>query len=414
MATGSPLASTADRSGVRSETLRNTNLSTILRELHRRGPLTRSELGQLTGLTRSSIGALVGELTKARLIVDRGTAADGQRGRPSAVTAVDAEHNVVFAAHVAVDSLAVASIGLGGTVHRTVRSQRTRRRLGLDATIADIVQHCNELSSTLPAGCTVHAVGVGVVGLVRSADNSVALAPNLGWSEAPLGQKLQAALTGNPPVTVANDANLSALAEVRRGAAMGVDEVVSVWGEVGVGGGLLTRGELFLGSNGLAGEVGHMPVNPDGRRCGCGAIGCWETEVGAAALLRRAALPDDGGRPALDALLDRSQSGDASALAALRDHARWLGIGLSGLVNLFNPSVVVLGGLFQRMHHVVAEDLQAELDRRVLPAALAGLCVVPSALGADAPLIGAAEMAFEATLASPLAMHGGDPRRTNR
>jgi predicted NBD/HSP70 family sugar kinase len=229
------------------------------------------------------------------------------------------------------------------------------------------------------------------------------MAPNLGWRDVPFGQRLVPALGFDVPVTVANEADLGALAEHLRGAAIGHDHVLFVTGEVGVGGGLIIAGRPLSGAAGFGGEIGHMPVNRDGRQCGCGAIGCWETEVGEGALLTRAGRPADGGRDALDAVLDEAAAGEPVALAALEETGRWLGIGLAGLVNLLNPELVVLGGRFGRYLPFVSDSLEEELDRHALAAPRALVRIVPSRLGADASLLGAAEIAFEAILADPAA-----------
>ena len=174
------------------------------------------------------------------------------------------------------------------------------------------------------------------------------MAPNLGWRDVPLGERLAQVLGAAVPIAVANDADLGALAELRRGAARGADDVLSSSGEVGVGGGLIVDGRPLTGVAGYGGEVGHMPVNPDGRPCRCGSIGCWETEVGEGALLRRAGHPPEGGRAAVDAVLREAERGSPVALAALAETGRWLGIGLAGLVNVLNPRLVVLGGRLRR------------------------------------------------------------------
>ena len=158
-------------------------------------------------------------------------------------------------------------------------------------------------------------------------------------------------------------------------------------GEVGVGGGLIVDGQPLTGARGFAGEVGHMPVNPDGRTCRCGSVGCWETEVGEGALLRRAGHPPDAGREEVEAVLREAAAGAPDVLEALDAVGRWLGFGLAGLVNVFNPQVVVLGGLFGRIHPFVETSAAAPSStgsrsrrrgRRVR--------VIPAALGVDAPL----------------------------
>ncbi len=126
-------------------------------------------------------------------------------------------------------------------------------------------------------------MGVAIVGVVRRTDGMVSMAPNLGWRDEPLGERLRAALGrdwATVPLVFANESDLAALAESRRGAARGVEDVVLVWGSVGVGGGLIVGGEPLIGAAGYSGEVGHLPVNPDGLPCRCGSSGCWETEVG--------------------------------------------------------------------------------------------------------------------------------------
>jgi len=205
---------------------------------------------------------------------------------------------------------------------------------------------------------------------------------------------------------VANDADLGALAEVRRGAARGATNVLFISGEVGVGGGLVVDGKPMTGVAGYAGEVGHIPVNPIGSPCRCGSVGCWETEIGAHALLRRAGHPADGGGAEVDAVLREAAAGAPLALAALDEVGRWVGFGLAGLVNVFNPRLIVLGGLLGRIHPYIDEVVGRELDRLTLPAPRRLVRVVAASLGADAPLLGAAELAFEPLLADPAAWMG--------
>lgn len=187
---------------------------------------------------------------------------------------------------------------------------------------------------------------------------------------------------------------------------MGVDDVVYISGEVGVGGGIIVGGLPLDGSEGYAGEVGHMPVNVDGGACRCGAIGCWETEIGERALLARAGRDPSSGRPGVEAVLALAAQGSARELDALVEVGRWLGIGLAGLVNIFNPRLVVLGGLFGRMHPFVEETVHAMLEQRALRAAREHVEVVPAVLGGDAPLLGAAELGFESLLRDPAAWFG--------
>jgi len=146
-----------------------------------------------------------------------------------------------------------------------------------------------------------------------------------------------------------------------------------------------------------------MAVNPIGSACGCGSFGCWETEIGERALLTQAGREPGGGRQAVDDLIAAAAAGDPQALAGLEHVGRWLGIGLVSLVNVFNPTLVVLGGIFERIHPHISESVEAVLDRRALAASRELIRVSPGSLGVDGPLIGAAELAFEPMLADPAA-----------
>ena len=391
-----------DLIGQRSETVRRANLGAIVRELHLRGPLSRSELVARTGLTRTAIRALIGELVAGGRFIEERGAPVGAPGRPSPLVRPRDAGAVVVAVAIAVDSLEVALVALGGAPIARVRIQRPRGHLTLDAIVEDL----RSLVERLPIEDhrrEIIGIGVAMAGLVRRSDGSVSSAPNLGWRDAPLGSRLGAALGLDVPVHVANEADVAAIAELRRGAARGADDLLLIWGEVGVGGGIIVDGVPMTGAAGYAGEVGHMPVNPAGATCGCGSVGCWETEIGERALLRLAGRSVDGGSDAVDAVLADARDGEPGALVALAHVGRWVGIGLAGLVNILNPRVVVLGGLFTRAYPYLEPAILAELDRLALRGPRELVRIAPATLGMDAPILGAAELALEPFLSDPAA-----------
>ena len=398
-----------DELGQRSETVRRANLSAIVRELHTSGPLSRSELVVRTGLTRSTIRALIGELVGGDLVAEGPAALDGTPGRPSPLARPDPHGAFVLALEMAVDSLAAAAVGLGGEVFDLVRVDLPRGRSSVDDIAAALAELGSAIRARRGSDDALVGVGVAVAGVVRRSDGLVSMAPYLGWRDEPLGDRLADVLGTAVPMAFANEADLAAMAELRRGAARGTDDIILIWGSVGVGGGLIVDGRPLTGAAGYSGEVGHIPVNPDGLPCGCGSIGCWETEVGTGALLRRAGHPPEGGREAIDAVLREAEAGSPLALAALAETGRWLGIGLAGLINVLNPRLVLLGGRFRSSYPFVRSTLEAELDRRVLRASRQLLRVVPATLGIDAPLLGAAELAFEPLLTDPAAWLGPRP-----
>jgi predicted NBD/HSP70 family sugar kinase len=390
-----------DERGLRSETVRRSNLSTLANELHLAGRISRSELGLRTGLTRSAIRALVGEFIGAGLVSEERAAPLGTPGRPSSVVRTTPESAVVLALEIAVDSMAAATVGFGGQVIDALRIDRPRGHVSIEETLEILVRLARQVGALPPRRPALIGVGISIVGAVRQADGMVSLVPNLGWRDVPLAERMALALETQAPVAAANDADLGALAEVRRGAARGFRDVLFLSGEVGVGGGIIADGRRLTGAAGYAGEVGHMPVRGDGRPCRCGSIGCWETEIGEEALLRGAGRSPVGGRDAVDAVLAAAASGDQRAAAAVHEVGMALGSGLAGLINILNPQLIILGGFLGRIHPFVAQAVEDQLDRYALAASRRLVSVVPAALGVDAPLLGAAELAFEPFLSDP-------------
>jgi predicted NBD/HSP70 family sugar kinase len=246
-------------------------------------------------------------------------------------------------------------------------------------------------------------VGAAVAGITRRSDGFVHLAPNLGWRDVPIADMLAAELDLGVSVFAANEADLGALAEHLR-VRPGISNLVYVSGEVGIGAGVIMDGKPMLGSAGYAGEAGHTLINPEGRQCRCGAIGCWETEAGEAALLRRAGFGDGTGH--LDEVAERAAAGDVAILRAIGEVGRWLGYGIGNLINLLNPDLVVLGGLYQRLFEFLESSVVEGAKVRTLEAAGGMATIARSGLGSDAPLIGAAELVLSRVIADPARVNG--------
>ena len=209
-----------DEIGQRSETVRRANLSAIVRELHASGPLSRSELVTRTGLTRSAIRGLIDELVSAGLVREGRAAPLGTPGRPSPLVCLNPEVAVVLALDIEVDSLGAALVGLGGDVLDQVRVDRPRGHSTVEQIAGDLAGLVAILRANRAVAGPEIGIGVAVVGVVRRTDGLVSMAPNLGWTDVPLGDWLVRMLGDEVPIYVANEADLGALAEVRRGAAV--------------------------------------------------------------------------------------------------------------------------------------------------------------------------------------------------
>ncbi|MFL6129694.1 MAG: ROK family protein [Mycobacteriales bacterium] len=394
-ASGGGVGPAPARSGAATQEVRRHNLGGLLRLLHVRGPTSRSDLTAVSGLNRSTVRALTTELAEAGLVREAAPVGRGGAGRPSIVVEPRSEHVWVLALDVGVEHVGAARIGLGGVVLDR-RQQPLARGAG---TVREVVGRLRGLAEPLLAAADTKPVGVGVAvpGIVGAADGVVRLAPNLGWVEVPLGRLLAEELGTAGPVAVGNEGDLGVVAEQLRGVAAEVSDAIYLSGEVGIGGGIIIGGRPLTGAGGYAGEVGHMTVNPGGHRCRCGRRGCWETEVGLDAVLRACVRP--GG--SLADVLAGYAAGDRAVGDGVRAVGRWLGIGVANLVNVFNPEVIIFGGLTRAIFPVMEPYVRAELAG-ALTAPRGQVRLELPGLGADSSLVGAAELAFAPLLSDPL------------
>ncbi|MEV6691597.1 ROK family transcriptional regulator [Micromonospora sp. NPDC051196] len=389
------------RVGPSQDEIRRQNLGALLRYVHLHGATTRAELTNALGLNRSTIGALTADLAAAGLVTEGAPKETGRAGRPSLVVRPESERIFAYAYSIEVDRLRAARVGLGGAVLDRRELDRPR---GLSAAEAAplLAGAVKEMRQALPKDAVCVGAGIAVCGMVRRDDGLVRLGPATGWVDEPIGAAVSNELGVDVPVTVGNVAEVAAFAEHARGTAAGCDNVIYLYGDVGVGAGIIAGGRRLTGHGGYSGEVGHMVVSRDGARCECGNRGCWETEIGEHGLLRAAGRSDARGRDALLAVFDAADRGDARAQTAVRQAGDWLGFGVANLVNIFNPEMVIFGGTMRDLYLAAAAQVRSRLNSNGLPACLEHVRLRTPMLGADAPLIGAAELAFDRLLADPL------------
>ena len=372
------------------------NLSKLLGLVHLEGPLSRARLTAATGLNRSTVAALAGELVELGLVEERAPDPTNRVGRPSPVIAPHPGVTAI-AVNPEVDAVTIAAVGLDGRIP-------VRERIEVDHLVTPeetarvVAEEIGRWRSGALRRARIVAVGLAVPGLVRASDGLVRFAPHLEWRDAPLRTLVEAA-TGLPTV-VGNDASLGAMAEHLFGAGRGVDDIIYLnGGASGIGGGLIVHGLAVGGAGGYAGEFGqNRPgiASADDRRVPTGVL---EDEVSRARLLDVAGL-SAADEPTLAAALAASESPDVAA--ELARQRRILSTALANAVNVLNPSLVVLGGFLATVAASDPDALAAAVAEQAMPAAAEHLDVRVAALGEDRLAIGAAELAFQALLEDPL------------
>ncbi|WP_229070352.1 ROK family transcriptional regulator [Actinoplanes sp. DH11] len=379
------------------------NLGTLLQHVHVSGPLSRAALAERMGVNRSTILALTAELAGAGLVREEAPTGTTGAGRPSFVVRPESERFFVLAFDVAVDRLVAARVGLGGPILDRRSVARSRVGADLDTVVRELAAMGRELLDAAPPGAVVAGVGASYCGMIRPGDGMVRYGPEMGWVDQAFGTELERALGIGLPVAVGNEAHLGALAEFARGAGVGHPDLIYLHGDVGVGGGILVGGKLLGGEGGYGCEVGHMLVNPvGGRPCLCGSAGCLEAETGEHAILAAAGRPELFGRDAVRQVVCDAEAGQLRAAGAMAEIGDWLGIGVANLINLFNPGVVIFGGMLREVYAVAAPEVAARIAQHAMPVSRERTELRLSGLRDDATLLGAADRGFGALLADPL------------
>jgi glucokinase len=294
-----------------------------------------------------------------------------------------------------------------GTQHFGMRSIPTSAEQGAES-VADRIGALIEgvildtLAQTDAHRRDIMGVGVGAPGPLDRERGVVIVAPNLGWRDFPLRDRITERL--GLPATLDNDANCATVGEWWQGAAKGGRNVVGMTIGTGIGGGLIIDGQLFHGSSDVAGEIGHTTIDLNGRHCKCGNYGCLEAYASGPAIATRARevlvreesasmLPSIvGGRLEMitaETVYDAAKQGDAVANEIVRDTARYLGAGVANLLNIFNADVVVIAGGVTQAGEALFGPLQAEVRRRAFRPAVEAARIVPGALPGTAGVVGA-------------------------
>jgi predicted NBD/HSP70 family sugar kinase len=373
-------------------------LGHLLLALHESGgTASRAELTDRLGVGRSVMGYLLGELADRDLVrIDRsGGRTTGEGGRPSHRVMVTERAPTVVAAQISADTFAVGTVGLGGKLLN--REEHPRRGPHATETLDDvagvILRHVHN-------GQNVLGVGLAVSSPVRSSDGYAPAALHMGWPGVAL-RDLMLERLGELPLSVANDANVAALAEYRHGAGRGATQLLYLTtANVGLGGAAISDGRLFTGAHGYGMEPGHITVDPAGAPCRCGSTGCLEVEADHRGLLRLLGYTDVPLESIAGTVGSLLADPTAEVREAIREINTRLAVGLASLANIIDADRIVLGGTLGRLFTLEPAVVRSKLAERAFLTDLAHTPIVPGEL-TDSVLLGAAELALQPLLDDP-------------
>ncbi|OWR26496.1 ROK family protein [Saccharibacillus sp. O23] len=365
------------------------NKSIVLDTIRRNGPLSRTDVSERTGLNKATVSNLTLELLEQKLVEETGLG-ESSGGRKPLMLLFNGAAGCVIGIELGVTLVKAALTDLTGGI----LAERSAPLAGQDpeaalAVVRETVKPLLEAMPDTPHGLV--GIGIGVPGMVDES-GLILYAPNLGWEGVDLRSRLEE--TFGVPVVVDNEANVGAAGEREYGAGRHVRHLVYVSAGMGLGSGMIIDGQLYKGAWGYAGETGHMSIESDGRLCSCGSRGCWELYASE----RAYAYVSEAGSTPLPAsttseLAAHARSGDAAVLDLYREIGRRLGIGITNLVNGFNPEKIVVGGPLTEAKEWIEPAMLDTIAERALPYHRRELAVSFSELGSRSAVLGAAHLA---------------------
>ena len=374
--------------------LRRLNRRRVINALRDQGMVSRAEIARRTGLSRSTVSSLVSELQADGLVVEReepGAAHGEQGGRPPILLSFDASAGAALGIDFGHSHVRVAVSDLSSNIlaERSAPMDIDHAaHEGLDVALELIGEALDEAGVERSR---VIGAGLGLPGPVDQIDGVIGSSAILpGWVGVAAGEEMRRWL--DVPVSVDNDANLGALAELTHGAGRGASELVYLKVSSGIGAGLILGGRLHRGTGGVAGELGHILVAPEGAVCRCGNRGCLETAASTGALLEM--LRRSHGELTVAEMLRLARDGDLGCRRVIADAGRVVGSAVAVVLNLLNPQLLVVGGDLAEAGDLLLDGVRSSVRLAALPAAADAAGVVAGVLGERAQVLGALALAI--------------------
>jgi len=394
--------------------VRELNLSLVLRFIHNEAPVSRSQIAQATGLNKSTVSSLVGELLERKLVYETGINSVGT-GRPATLLEINPKAGGIIGIELGVDFIAVILADIKANIlwRQLVNINPKDAQENNIAKILELTDKAIDICKD--HGLYLLGIGLSVPGTVDLKQGILVFAPNLQWRNVPF-RKIFLEHTGLN-IYVENDANAAAIAEHLFGVARKCKDFIFVVVSIGIGGGLFLNGNLYRGKDGFAGEVGHSPIvaEPYQNPCHCGKLGCWETYANQYSLIQRVQkrLEDkhDSIIPTLMAeqktplsisiIKQAADETDREALEALAETGTALGLGFASLIDVFNPEKIILGGLLSSVGKYLLPSIKETTTKQALSDVSPTAEIMLSCFETDAILIGAVSIVVDDILSNP-------------
>ncbi len=358
------------------------NKSLVLHTVRKHFPLSRSSVSVMTGLNKATVSTLVAELCEQQLVIEVGPG-QSSGGRKPLMLHFNNMAGSVIGIELRVKQLSAVLCDLKGDIIlvRDFTLEHHGLAYVLD-TMKDLIADLISVAPSTPYGTV--GIGIGVPGMVDE-QGILLFAPNLGWEMVELQQILETYFA--IPVTLDNEANAGAVGELNFGAAQDVSHLLYVSAGSGIGSGIIIDGKLYKGARGYAGETGHMCIEADGKPCSCGSRGCWELYASEKTYDTSVFnLPAHNTQD----LIRCAEQGNIEAIRHFEQMGKYLGVGVTNLINSFNPELIIIGGALSEAEPWLAASMNEVVAERTLPYHKQQLQITFSKLGSRGTMIGAA------------------------
>ncbi|SFL98755.1 ROK family transcriptional regulator [Pelosinus propionicus] len=376
------------------------NKMIVLNTIYKKRPISRAEIAKVTGLNKSTVSALVDELLTEELVLEMG-AGESQGGRRPVNLSINKEVGNIIGIDLGVNYILSIMTNFAGEIIWEKRIDLQHAHNSPGQRIADLQTLIEEM--IVSASQTVRGIigiGIGVPGIVNYEQGLILSAPNLGWENIELRSMIEQKF--GIPVFIDNEANAGAIGEKWFGAGKRADEFLYISAGTGIGAGIIINNELYRGSKGLSGEIGHMTVSLDGIPCSCGNAGCLEEYASEKALFRYMKEYACVEELTIFNIIDNAIAGDEVSRKAFEYVGKCLGIGVANLINAFNPQLVIIGNSLPLVGDILMNELRREAEKRCFASKYFSVKILPSQLNMHACAMGAAALVISRLYASPV------------
>lgn len=371
------------------------NTSIVLENIRNHSPISRARIAELTSLTKATVSSLVNELIESKLTYEIGVG-QSSGGRKPMMLLFNNTAGYAVGVDLGVNYIYAALTDLSGNMteeHRVQHDNSSQTQV-----IAELKACIREIISRAPMSAYgIVGIGIGIPG-ISDAQGNVLFAPNLGWENVPLQQIMESEF--DIPVVIDNEANAGAVGEKQFGAGKSASHLVYISIGSGIGTGIIIKGDLYRGSSGFSGEIGHVSIQHDGPKCLCGNFGCWELYASETALLENARKELKDPKMSVEQLLKLADEGNQKAIELIEQLGKYLSVGIVNIINSLNPEMIVIGGRLADAEKWLKKPMLEYMNQRSLPYPRAQLNVQFSELGIQSTVLGACSFAISAFFSS--------------